>query len=90
MPNKDLALEWAKENNVEGDLNKIIQDSSFNKKMKEVVDKVNKSLSSIEQIRKFILIDHEFTIENNMMTPSMKVRRFKVKEMYGENLEKLY
>ena len=38
--------------------------------MKEVVDKVNKSLSSIEQIRKFILIDHEFTIENNMMTPS--------------------
>ena len=55
--------------------------------MKEVVDKVNKSLSSIEQIRKFILIDHEFTIENNMMTPSMKVRRFKVKEMYGENLE---
>ena len=62
----------------------------FNKKMKEVVDKVNKGLSSIEQIRKFILIDHEFTIENNMMTPSMKVRRFKVKEMYGENLEKLY
>ena len=90
VPNKDLALEWAKENNVEGDLNEIIQDSSFNKKMKEVVDKVNKSLSSIEQIRKFILIDHEFTIENNMMTPSMKVRRFKVKEMYGENLEKLY
>ena len=90
VPNKDLALEWAKENNVEGDLNKIIQNSSFDKKMKEVVDKVNKSLSSIEQIRKFILIDHEFTIENNMMTPSMKVRRFKVKEMYGENLEKLY
>ena len=60
------------------------------KKIKDVVDKVNKSLSSIEQIRKFILIDHEFTIENNMMTPSMKVRRFKVKEMYGENLEKLY
>ena len=59
-------------------------------KIKDVLDKVNKSLSTIEQIRKFILIDHEFTIENNMMTPSMKVRRFKVKEMYGENLEKLY
>ena len=90
VPNKDLAVEWAKENNVEGELNKIIQDSSFNKNMKDVVDKVNKSLSAIEQVRKFILVDHEFTIENNMMTPSMKVRRFKVKEMYGENLEKLY
>ena len=58
--------------------------------MKDVVDKVDKNLSAIEQVRKFILVDHEFTIENNMMTPSMKVRRFKVKEMYGENLEKLY
>ena len=29
---KDLALEWAKENNIEGDLSKVIQDSSFNKK----------------------------------------------------------
>ncbi len=90
VPNADLALEWAKDNNVEGDLNKIIKDASFNKKMKDVVDKVNKSLSAIEQVRKFILVDHEFTIENNMMTPSMKVRRFKVKEMYGESLEKLY
>ena len=58
--------------------------------MKEVVEKANKSLSSIEQIRKFILIDHEFTIENNMMTPSMKVRRFKVKDMYKQKLENLY
>ena len=90
VPNKDLALEWAKENNVEGDLSKIINDSSFNKKIKDVLDKVNKSLSTIEQIRKFILIDHEFTIENNMMTPSMKVRRFKVKEKYGDSLESLY
>ena len=43
-----------------------------------------------EDVRKFILIDHEFTIENGMMTPSMKVRRFKVKEKYEESLENLY
>ena len=53
-------------------------------------DKVNKNLSVIEQVRKFILIDHEFTIENSMMTPSMKVRRFKVKDKYGKKLEDLY
>ena len=57
---------------------------------KQMVDKVNKNLSAIEQIRRFILIDHEFTIENNMMTPSMKVRRFKVKDKYKESLENLY
>ena len=90
VPNKELALEWAKENNVDSNLSNIIKDNSFIKKIREVVDKVNKNLSAIEQIRKFILIDHEFTIENNMMTPSMKVRRFKVKDMYKEKLENLY
>ena len=90
VPNKELALEWAKENNVDSNLSNIIKNNSFIKKIREVVDKVNKNLSAIEQIRKFILIDHEFTIENNMMTPSMKVRRFKVKDMYKEKLENLY
>ena len=42
------------QSNVEGDLNTIIQHSAFNKKIKDVVDNVNKSLSSIEQIRKFL------------------------------------
>ena len=58
--------------------------------MKEVINRVNKNLSVIEQVRKFILIDHEFTIENSMMTVSMKVRRFAVKDKYQEDLEKLY
>ena len=63
---------------------------SFNSFIKEIVDKVNKNLSVIEQVRKFILLDHSFSIENEMMTPSMKVRRFKVKEKYKTNLENLY
>ena len=66
------------------------QIKDFNKAMKEVVNKVNRNLSVIEQVRKFILIDHEFTIENSMMTPSMKVRRFAVKDKYGDQLEDLY
>ena len=58
--------------------------------MKEVTAKVNTKLSAVEQVRKFILIDQEFTIENNMMTPTMKVKRFKVKDIYGDQLENLY
>ena len=58
--------------------------------MKKVTSRVNAKLSVIEQVRKFILIDQEFTIENNMMTPTMKIKRFKVKEIYGDQLENLY
>ena len=90
VPDKDFALNWAKENSKDENLQSIIEDNDFNKVIKEVVNRVNKNLSAIEQVRKFILIDHEFTIENSMMTPSMKVRRFMVKDKYGEKLESLY
>ena len=90
VPDKDFALNWAKENSKDQSLESIVKEDDFNKVIKEVVNKVNKNLSVIEQVRKFILIDHEFTIENSMMTPSMKVRRFVVKDKYGDQLEKLY
>ena len=67
-----------------------IEDQDFIKMIKEVTSKVNKKLSVIEQIRKFILTHEEFTIENNLMTPTMKVKRFKVKNIFGDKLEKLY
>ena len=90
VPDKDFALNWAKENSKDQNLESIVKEDDFNKIIKEVVNRVNKNLSVIEQVRKFILIDHEFTIENSMMTPSMKVRRFVVKDKYGDKLEKLY
>ena len=90
VPDKDFAINWAKENSKDENFGSIVKDENFNKLMKEVVNKVNKNLSVIEQVRKFILIDHEFTIENSMMTPSMKVRRFAVKDKYGDQLEDLY
>jgi long-chain acyl-CoA synthetase len=90
VPDKENALLWAKDNNKNANLSEIIKDENFIKKIKEVTTKVNKKLSSIEQVRKFILLDHEFTIDNNMMTPTMKVKRYKVKNLYEEQLENLY
>ena len=90
VPDKDFAINWAKDNSKNQSFESIVKDEEFKKEINEVVNKVNKNLSVIEHVRKFILIDHEFTIENSMMTPSMKVRRFVVKNKYGEELEKLY
>ena len=90
VPNKDFAINWAKENSKDQNFESIVKDEEFKKTINEVINKVNKNLSVIEHVRKFILIDHEFTIENSMMTPSMKVRRFAVKDKYGDQLENLY
>ena len=90
VPDKEQALLWAKNNNKENSLSTLVKDEDYNKTIKEIISKVNNNLSVIEQVRKFILIDHEFTIENDMMTPTMKVKRYKIRSVFGDQLENLY
>jgi len=54
------------------------------------IDKINKNLSKIEKIKKFIIIKDQFTIENNMMTPTLKLKRYKIIKKYLIELEKLF
>jgi len=61
-----------------------------NNKIQSIINKVNDELSVIEKIKKFIIIDDPFTIDNEMLTPTMKIRRHKVKKVFGDQLEKLY
>ena len=54
------------------------------------LENLNKSLSLVEKVKKFKLIKEEFTIENGMLTPTLKLKRKKILEKYKEDLEKLY
>ena len=55
-----------------------------------IIENLNKDLTLIEKIKKFILIEDEFTIENGLMTPTLKLKRKKIIEKYQQELEKLY
>ena len=59
-------------------------------KIQEEIEKINKSLSKIEKIKKFIIIKEQFTIENGMMTPTLKLKRYKIIKMYEKEIEKLF
>ncbi len=61
-----------------------------NEKIQEIVNKVNNNLTLIEKIKKFQLINENFSIENNLLTPTMKVKRNKVIEKYKNTLENFY
>jgi long-chain acyl-CoA synthetase len=54
------------------------------------LDKINKNLTKIEKIKKFIVINKQFSIENGFMTPTLKLKRYKIIEKYKKELEKLY
>jgi len=59
-------------------------------KINKIMENINKKLTLVEKIKKIHLIDENFSIENGLLTPTMKVKRKKVTEKYKKQLEKLY
>ena len=69
----------------------IVSDNEENKEeINLYIENLNKNLQSIEKVKKIKLIKEEFTIENGMLTPTLKLKRKKILEKYKEDLEKLY
>ena len=69
----------------------IVCDKQVKKdKIKLMIENVNKKLTLIEKIKKFITINEEFTIENRMLTPTLKLKRKEIIKNYKQQLEKLY
>jgi long-chain acyl-CoA synthetase len=62
----------------------------LHQRLQAAVDRVNADLSVIEKVRRFITADEPFSIENEQLTPSMKIRRHVIGKAYGERLEALY
>ena len=60
------------------------------KKIKHIIEETNKELMQIEKIKKFFVVDEEFTIDNELLTPTMKIRRHKIKLKYKNILENFY
>ena len=67
-----------------------LDDEALHKLLAKAVDRVNAELSIIEKVRRFIIADGAFTVENEMMTPSIKIRRHVIGTVYGERLDALY
>ena len=61
-----------------------------NEQIEKEIDKMNQKLSKIEQIKKFFTINEKFSIENGMLTPTLKLKRYKIIEKYKNKFEKLY
>ena len=51
---------------------------------------MNQNLSKIERVKKFFVIKEQFTIENGMMTPTLKLKRYKIIKKYQTKFEQLY
>ena len=89
IPDKDLLKESGMKTGNEANI-KILDENEFRKKISAAVERVNNNLSVIERVRRFHISLEEFTVENEMITPTLKVRRHKIIEKYRSELESLY
>jgi len=90
VPDPDFMADWAKANGKPKDVAALAEDEDFRSAIAAAIDRVNEDLSVIERVRRFIVVAEAFSIENEMMTPSMKIRRHVIKDRYGDALEALY
>jgi len=90
VPDPEWALDWAQANGERYDMARLQQLPAFRNAVRDAVDRVNKDLSVIEKVRQFAFADEAFSIANEELTPSMKIRRHKIRERYGARLDALY
>ena len=60
------------------------------KEIQSEIEKINKNLTKIEKIKKFFVIKEKFSIENGMLTPTLKLKRYKIIQKYKNEFEKNY
>jgi long-chain acyl-CoA synthetase len=90
VPDADWAFDWAKANDEKFDLPALQELPAFRSATRAALDRVNAELSVIEKVRQFAFADEPFTIANEQMTPSLKIRRHAIRERYGARIDGLY
>jgi long-chain acyl-CoA synthetase len=83
--------DWAKEHGMAGKpYSEIVASPEVTEMVGEYVDALNLRLNRWETIKKWVLLDHDLSIESGELTPSLKVKRKVVEDNYRDEIEKLY
>jgi len=91
VPDFEYLQKWAGEKGLDGsDLEALLQDAQVKELYKTEISRAQASIKRYERVRDFILEDQEFTPENGMLTPSLKIKRRAVMAKLGSDLDALY
>lgn len=91
VPNFDSLVRWAGYKKIPFATHaELIRNPLVIAKLGSRVDRVNQHLSNFERVKKFVLLDQEMTLEGGELTPSLKVKRRVVNELYASRIEEMY
>jgi long-chain acyl-CoA synthetase len=90
VPDFDALGRWAAERGLAGDPATLVEDQRVRALFEDEIEKHSTTFKQYEKVRGFVLGATDFTTDNGLLTPSLKVKRRKVLELYGKRLEALY
>ena len=91
VPEFDFIKKWCEKKSVKDYIEKgISQSDAIKERIWKDVQHYNKRFSHIEQIKKFELVDKDWTVDSNELTPTLKLKRRVIKKNYEKLIEKIY
>ncbi len=90
VPDADFAKGFARSRSLKPDLAALVENTDFRGAVSEAVRRANATLGTLERVRHFRLMAEPFSIENGMMTPTMKLKRQIIYRTHRELFEELY
>lgn len=91
VPSFPNLREWARKNNVDQKTNEdLIRDPRVIEMFRELVESFNKFFNHVEQIKKFELLAHEWSVDTGEMTPKLSLKRKVIMEKYSDAIERIY
>jgi long-chain acyl-CoA synthetase len=83
-------LPWAKERGLPESLGALADEDEVKELVQVELDRANSNYAQVEQIKKFTILDHDLSIEEGELTPTLKVKRNVINDRYADLLDSLY
>jgi len=84
-------LDWCKSNDIASDnIKEVISNPRVQDQYQQIIDEFNPSFNHIEQIKKFVILPNEWTVDSGELAPTMKLKRKVILEKYKAEIQKIY
>jgi long-chain acyl-CoA synthetase len=90
VPDRHAVMSWAQKEGLRGNFEAVCNEPVTHDLMRMELESLSRNIRGYERIKQLAMITEEFTPENGMLTPSLKIKRRRVMERYSDVVEALY
>jgi long-chain acyl-CoA synthetase len=81
---------WAEQQGLPTDIASLARESKVHELIQHELDRANERYAPVEQVKKFVILDHDLSQETGELTPTLKVKRNVINDRYANLFERLY